>query len=75
MKTAFLTGFILLFHTVIAQSNIYPDLKIKFEHLSIKDGLSNNNTYSILQDHNGFIWIGSYAGLDRYDGYSFKNYS
>ncbi|MCB0661528.1 MAG: hypothetical protein KDC24_02215 [Saprospiraceae bacterium] len=43
-----------------------------FDHLSIRDGLSNNTIYSILQDHNGFIWIGTRDGLCRYDGYQFS---
>lgn len=31
--------------------------------------------FAIIQDKNGFIWFGTQAGLDRYDGISFKNYS
>ncbi|HTN08559.1 ligand-binding sensor domain-containing protein [Agriterribacter sp.] len=45
----------------------YP---VKF--LGIENGLSNNTVMSICQDHNGFLWFGSYDGLNRYDGYEFK---
>ena len=40
--------------------------------LTVDDGLSHNEVTSIVQDHDGFIWIGTRGGLNRYDGYSFK---
>jgi signal transduction histidine kinase/ligand-binding sensor domain-containing protein/DNA-binding response OmpR family regulator len=41
-------------------------------YLGIDEGLSNNAVISIFQDHNGFMWFGTFDGLNRYDGYSFK---
>ncbi|WEK33571.1 MAG: two-component regulator propeller domain-containing protein [Candidatus Pseudobacter hemicellulosilyticus] len=41
-------------------------------HVGINQGLSNNSVRCIYQDHNGFIWFGTYDGLNRYDGYTFK---
>ncbi|HPJ47169.1 MAG TPA: two-component regulator propeller domain-containing protein [Tenuifilaceae bacterium] len=41
---------------------------IVFEKLSIRDGLSHNNVYSILQDSLGYMWFGTQDGLNRYDG-------
>jgi ligand-binding sensor domain-containing protein/signal transduction histidine kinase len=35
-------------------------------------GLSHNTIRSIIQDQRGFLWIGTTAGLNRYDGYSFE---
>ena len=49
-----------------------PDLK--FDHLTVEDGLSSNTVYSILQDSQGFMWFGTSEGLNRYDGYTFKAY-
>lgn len=46
-----------------------------FEQLSARDGLLGNNVRSIIQDHQGFIWIGTYGGISRFDGYDFKGYS
>ncbi len=40
--------------------------------LGIDQGLSNNSVRCIYQDHEGFMWFGSYDGLNRYDGYGFK---
>lgn len=41
-------------------------------YLGIEDGLSNNAVMAVCQDHKGFMWIGTYDGLNRYDGYRFK---
>lgn len=40
--------------------------------LGIEKGLSNNSVRCIYQDHNGFMWFGTYDGLNRYDGSGFK---
>lgn len=41
-------------------------------YLGIEQGLSNNSVRCIYQDHSGFMWFGTYDGLNRYDGYEFK---
>lgn len=40
--------------------------------LGIDQGLSNNFVRCIYQDKKGFMWFGTYDGLNRYDGYEFK---
>ena len=47
---------------------------IRFTHLSTEQGLSQSRVDHMLQDRRGFIWIGTYNGLNRYDGYRFKTY-
>jgi ligand-binding sensor domain-containing protein len=47
---------------------------IRFTHLSTEQGLSESRIDHMLQDRRGFIWIGTYNGLNRYDGYRFKTY-
>jgi len=44
----------------------------RFNQISVLEGLSNSNVQTTLQDHLGFIWIGTVNGLNRYDGYSCK---
>lgn len=46
----------------------------RFENLTSDDGLSQNTVLSIYQDSREFLWFGTYDGLNRYDGYSFKVY-
>jgi len=42
------------------------------QFLTVEEGLSHNEVTSIVQDNDGFIWIGTRGGLNRYDGYEFK---
>jgi len=51
-----------------------PRQDLRFEHLTSSEGLSNNRVTSILRDHRGFMWFGTFDGLNRYDGYEFKVY-
>jgi serine phosphatase RsbU (regulator of sigma subunit)/ligand-binding sensor domain-containing protein len=45
---------------------------VKFNRLTSSDGLSQNRVSAIVQDHDGFIWIGTEDGLNKYDGYNFE---
>lgn len=45
-----------------------------FDHLTIEDGLSQSTITALLQARQGFMWIGTQEGLNRYDGYTFKVY-
>ncbi len=47
---------------------------VRFKRLSVVDGLSQSSVEAIVQDHQGFIWIATEDGLNRYDGYSFKHF-
>ena len=46
-----------------------------FSHISIDEGLSANHVKAILRDKDGFIWIGTTNGLNRYDGATVKKYT
>src|SRR6185312_3083177 len=47
---------------------------LRFDHLSVKQGLSQGNVLSIYQDKLGFMWICTEDGLNVYDGYNFKTF-
>jgi len=47
---------------------------IRFRHISYKDGLVQSPIATMLQDKSGYIWVGSWSGLSRYDGTAFKSF-
>jgi diguanylate cyclase (GGDEF)-like protein/PAS domain S-box-containing protein len=57
-----------------AFSNGINQTPLKFERISIAEGLSQSYVYDIIQDKNGFIWIATQDGLNRYDGKNFVYY-
>lgn len=44
-------------------------------YLSEDDGLSSNHVWCCFQDSRGYIWIGTDAGLDRYDGIHIRSFT
>ncbi len=50
------------------------DQYLHFDHITTENGLSKSSITSILQDSKGFMWIGTFNGLNRYDGYEFSVY-
>ncbi|MDQ3392818.1 MAG: SpoIIE family protein phosphatase [Bacteroidota bacterium] len=55
-------------------STIIHAQNIKFKSISTTQGLSQSNVTSILQDSKGFMWFGTQAGLNKFDGYKFTTY-
>lgn len=43
-----------------------------FDRITTAEGLSYDKVRAILQDHIGFVWIGTTNGLNRFDGHRFK---
>jgi signal transduction histidine kinase/CheY-like chemotaxis protein/ligand-binding sensor domain-containing protein len=50
------------------------DDHIRFDHLTLEDGLSHSSVQNILKDSQGFMWFGTSDGLNRYDGYKMIQY-
>ncbi|WP_169311998.1 hybrid sensor histidine kinase/response regulator transcription factor [Pseudopedobacter saltans] len=49
-------------------------LEPKFRHYSTEHGLSHDGVLCIKEDSEGFIWLGTWDGINRYDGNNFKTY-
>ena len=58
---------------------IFPGISLAQEysylHYNISDGLAGATVYCITQDKDGFIWTGTEAGVSRFDGTHFKNFT
>ncbi|GAB3544298.1 two-component regulator propeller domain-containing protein [Spirosoma fluminis] len=48
--------------------------QFEVRHIQEKDGLSFNTVSCFLQDRDGFLWIGTFDGLNRYDGNNFTHF-
>jgi signal transduction histidine kinase/ligand-binding sensor domain-containing protein/DNA-binding response OmpR family regulator len=48
--------------------------ELYMDRLSSRQGLSTNYVNCIYQDDHGFMWFGTFGGLNRYDGYEVKEY-
>jgi signal transduction histidine kinase/ligand-binding sensor domain-containing protein/DNA-binding response OmpR family regulator len=50
----------------------HANISIRFVHYDHSHGLSHNSIRHIVQDNTGYIWVGTFGGLNRFDGYQFK---
>ncbi|NDP20793.1 MAG: response regulator [Paludibacter sp.] len=69
IKSYILLGLISILYAI----PVFP-VPYSIKHLTIDDGLAHADANSILQDKSGFIWIGTFSGLNRFDGYQIQNY-
>lgn len=56
-------------NTALCQTNPY-----RFNYLTVDEGLSHTDANYIVQDKQGYIWIATYFGIDRFDGYTIKRF-
>lgn len=69
-----LGGILFILLMAFSLSSFAQTQLLHFTHLGTENGLSELNPNCILQDSQGFMWIGTGDGLNRYDGYRFKVY-
>ncbi|MEL6824431.1 MAG: two-component regulator propeller domain-containing protein, partial [Calditrichota bacterium] len=68
------TFFINMFFLAGFLSGEELDITLRFDPITSESGITSTVTYSMLQDSKGFLWFGGEVGLNRYDGYEFRNY-
>lgn len=71
MKRLLITITILLITSVVTA---HKSEEVRITHFSEADGYGQDIVSSAVQDHDGYVWIGTWNGLCRYDGYRFQNY-
>ncbi len=77
MNSNFRFSFVLLVSTLlffISNSSVYSQ-KHFFTNYGIKEGLAHSQIKDIVQDSNGYVWLGTKIGISKFDGESFINYN
>lgn len=72
-RVVLLLSLLLLACSALAAAPLTVDA-VRFRNFGIASGLSQVTCRAILQDDQGFVWIGTQDGLNRFDGYNFKVY-
>ena len=66
---------VILLLLILSAGNLHAQYdQYQFSHLNINNGLPHNDVNCFYKDSKGFLWLGTMAGLARYDGYTFKVY-
>ena len=60
--------------SIVCQHINAQDKVLNFTHINVNSGLSQGDVRTIYQDRNGFMWFGTWDGLNKYDGFSIKTY-
>src|SRR6185295_12366729 len=61
-------------HSIAQEAGGARKDKYRAVHWGLDQGLSQAETYFIIKDVNGFLWVGTQTGLNRFDGSRFKIY-
>lgn len=69
-RRVFFIGFLLLCMVNVSMGQSLPSTR----SFTTRDGLASNVVNTVIQDRQGYIWIGTNLGLTRYDGYRFVNF-
>lgn len=68
MKIHLIFLFLGIAYTALGQEYSYT-------HYGTREGLAGSTVYCMVQDKEGFLWFGTEAGLSRFDGTNFKNFT
>ncbi len=68
--------YVLLIFQIVVFGNLpiisqAQQLTYDVQYLSTEEGLSDHRVLAVLEHSNGFTWVGTYNGLNRFDGYEF----
>lgn len=72
MRYGSILSFLFLFSGFLEPASAQQQI---FKNYTVNDGLISNSVRRIFQDSKGFLWIATWEGLSKYDGYNFTNFS
>jgi len=77
LKTKQINSYFFLFFLLLLSvfSPIFSQSQVIFGKINQTNGLSNDRVSSIVKEKNGFVWIGTDNGLNRFDGNKIKIYN
>lgn len=75
MKVRFSKYLILILSALFFQASTSYAQTLYLPHYTTKNGLPSNNCFFTLQDKKGYIWVATDAGVSRFDGTTFENFS
>ena len=65
-----------VFACLVAMAQAFASVQnLSLKQLSVADGLSQGSVYTLMQDKQGHIWVGTEAGVNIYDGYTVRHLS
>ena len=64
----------LAIHCLILSAKAQQPLQFLFSHYTTSSGLISNQVNSIVQDGEGYLWMGTTDGLQRFDGVRYKTF-
>lgn len=67
--------FQLIAPTFRQRNGIVRGQQLSIRHYDVSDGLAHSHVSAMHQDAKGYLWIATWEGLSRFDGYRFKNYT
>lgn len=74
MKSWAFISFLIYFNLSV-NAQIDKEIELNIQNYTIQNGLPSNNVNFVFQDYKGFIWIGTYTGLTKFNGYQFLNFN
>lgn len=59
---------------ILGHTGLVSGQPFQFSHYTVSDGLTQSEILCVFQDSEGFIWIGTQNGLNKFDGYTFEHF-
>lgn len=75
MRLSFISGSVLAIIAAVCIVHADGPAPARFQRLNADDGLPLAGVATLMQDSRGFIWVGTFLGLSRFDGYKFVHYA